>query len=123
MNFALPFPEMTATEQRVYYEISWRHGQQYAIPIAEIQRHTGLSERTIKDAVRTLRLAHLQPIASRRQPPYGYFMIGTAAELEETVHAMRSQAIEELRVCFALLGRNRSRLRELLGQMEIEVLE
>lgn len=117
----LPFPEMTAEEKDVFYQLQWRKGKEYAIRISELANATGLGERAIKDAVRTLRLVHMQLIGSRREPPYGYYMISTPEELQQTVHTFFSQAIEELKVVRALLGRDERKLRELLGQMEIEL--
>ncbi len=116
-----PPPPYTDDESAVAMQLMWRHGRELAIPLRELQRITGLGERAIKEAVQGLRLRHCEPVGSRRQPPGGYYIIDSAAELEETCRALIHQAIEELRVVHMLRGKNGSKLRELLGQLELEI--
>lgn len=111
----------TTDESAVYGELRLYHGRASALPIASIARRTGMKEREIKAAVEGLILRHNILVGSSRGKPCGYYLIETAEDLLKTIRPLKNQAIAELRRVYALLGKDQRRLRELLGQMELEV--
>ncbi len=116
-----PAVHWTAEESLVWAEIWRAKGRADAVPIAAIRERAHLPERTIKKAVRGLRVRHSLLIGAVREKDGGYYLIQTADELEETVGYLKSQALSELVSAYILLGKSQVRLRELLGQMELEI--
>jgi hypothetical protein len=111
----------TKEERLVAAELFLRRGRQNAVSIARLKRATGMSERAIKGAVESLIERQRLLIGSSRMPPFGYYMISTGEEIEDTCRALRNQALKMLRRVHALQGRDKVRLRKLLGQMELEI--
>lgn len=112
---------LTGDEHAVLEVLLQGLGAGAALAIDEIRERTGLSYRGVTRAVESLRVNHHLPIGSSRVEPHGYFIIQTAVDLESTVRPLRNQALSMLRVVVALQGRRKRRLRELLGQLEIEL--
>lgn len=88
--------------------------------IAYLIQRTGLSDRTIKSVVEDARMAG-DPICARRTKPNGYYWASTAEELEASAATMAHQAKRMLMAASRLTGRKR--LRELLGQEVLAVIE
>jgi hypothetical protein len=76
-----------------------------------------LSERVVKDIVRTLRKEHGLPILSRRRKPSGYWWCGSKKEMEIYIDAARSQPLDELHTLSKMVKQNYP---ELAGQLLLE---
>lgn len=94
-------------------------GNGAAIPIRELQSLTRLTAREIKGAVEGLRLRHRLRIGSSRGKAPGYYIIETLPEEDATFRTLIRQAIQMLRVANSL--RDRHRILEALGQLELEL--
>lgn len=117
---------LSDNERRVLSKIRYRLGAANAISIAEIRAELGqfsadaLTDREIKNIVRTLRLQFHLPIgSSKRGSSGGYFIMLTGED-----HAiLRAQVIDqvraELEVLKAVDGPHAAL--ELLGQLQLEV--
>ncbi len=108
-------------------DVIWPHrGRAQAISIYQITSRTRLGAREIKKAVHELRLAGVR-IGSCRSGDgdlnAGYFMIESADELRDFLRSYYRQAITELRVVHAMLGKNDRILRELEGQLSLDLGE
>ena len=90
----------------------------FPVSIAEIQLRTLLSQRAVKDAVRTLR-ERQEPIGAGRGKSNGYFLIRSVEDAELATRPLWLQAISELRTIRQMLGPHR--YREIAGQMLLEV--
>lgn len=112
---------LTPEEKAVWDDLSLCHGQQYARPRKAIEESTGLNERAVKRAVEGLRLRHNYKIGSSRVKPCGYYVIKTAMDLKATEGPYFSQAVQMMRVNYALNGKKKSYLRKMMGQMELEI--
>jgi hypothetical protein len=97
---------LSANERRVLSKIRYRRGAVNAISIAEIRTELGqlsadaLTDREIKNIVRTLRLQFHLPIGSSKHGSAGgYFVMLTADD-----HAiLRAQVIDQVRAELAVL--------------------
>lgn len=116
--FARSKVEPTPVEALVAGLIWRRAGRRCPIPIAEIQRQTGLSERKVKEVVEGLRVTHRAAIGASREEPAGYYRIVDAEDREAAVGPYRSQVARMFRVLRAL--DDPARVKELLGQMTLE---
>ncbi len=85
-----------------------------------IASHLKLSERKVKDIVRTLRREWLLPIGSSRQLPYGYYWILTPKQFLDWSRVYRAQAIDELVTLHRL---QRANFAELSGQGSFDFAE
>lgn len=113
---------LTSEEKAVRDLLLLRLGARRAIPIAAIRARTGMSERAVKAAVEGLIVRHGYKVGSSRRPPYGYYLIETAEELEATCRTQIRQLASEARRVRALMGKSDRWLRELLGQMNLETV-
>lgn len=87
--------------------------------IAQVSRVKGfdLSERKVKDIVRTLRKDHAFPILASRKPPAGYYWCSSAEEMTEFIESFKSQALDELHTLSKIVRHNYPAL---LGQLSLE---
>lgn len=92
----------------------------FPVSIAEIQLRTRLTERGIKDAVRTLR-ERQEPIGAGRGRVSGYYLIRDRDDADAAVAPLWRQAISELRTIRQMLGPHR--YREMAGQELLKVEE
>ena len=77
-----------------------------------------VSERTVKDIVRTLRKDHQLRILARREQPAGYYWCASVDEMKEFIAMFRSQALDELHSLSRVVKANYP---ELAGQLRIEI--
>lgn len=77
-----------------------------------------LSERLVKDTIRSLRRDHNFPILARRTQPAGYWWCKDACEMEMFIESFRSQALDELRTLSRVV---RSNYPALVGQLKLEI--
>lgn len=103
-----------AKERRIFDLISPHRGHASAIPIRTLHTITGLSERSIKDAVAELIVTHKVLIGASRNADPGYFMIDTAHDQEIAVGAYKGQILAMLKRLRVLESPHK--LREWLGQ-------
>ena len=82
--------------------------------------HQEISERTVKEIIRTLRKDHAFPIISRRKPPSGYWWCSSKREMEEFIEVFKSQALDELHTLSRIV---KSNFPELAGQLRLEEIE
>ena len=87
------------------------------VPIAELQRWTGLSVRAIKAEVEKLRRDGEQ-IGASRGKIHGYYPIRTAADADACASTLWRQILSELKTLRSMLPPNR--YAELLGQLRLE---
>lgn len=80
------------------------------------QFHKSLSQRDVKDTIRTLRREHLFPILSSRRKPYGLWWCASAEEMEAFIQMFRSQALDELHTLSKIV---RHSYPTLLGQLNL----
>jgi hypothetical protein len=113
-------------EKRVLRFIRYRRGSTNAITIKQIQEamEVGpgvrvLSEREIKQIVRTLRLNHGVPIGSNKGGMGGYFIMVSPEDHAILSNQILDQVRAELEVLKATSGRHAAL--ELLGQLQLEV--
>jgi hypothetical protein len=74
-----PWP-LTGRDPKVLGVLIYHKGAASAIQIKEISAYTKLSDRAVKDAVRSLIVDFKVRIAGSRQEPYGYYLVMTADE-------------------------------------------
>jgi len=84
---------------------------------AKGERGFHISERGVKDIVRTLRKVHGLPILSRRNKPSGYWWCGSEAEMKEYCERARSQPMDELHTLSKMVKQNYPAL---AGQLTLE---
>ena len=78
-----------------------------------------VSERDVKDIVRSLRKEHGFPILSRRNKPSGYWWCGSEQEMKDYYERARSQPMDELHTLSKMVRRNYPAL---AGQLSLEDL-
>lgn len=91
--------------------------REHPISIAEIREATGMSVRSIKAAVETLRRDGMAIGASRGKNS-GYYEIKTAEDAEAAAGPLVRQALAMLRTAKAMLPD--ARYRELMGQARLD---
>lgn len=111
---------MSDDERAVLTMIRYRRGSANAIKLADIQQRTKLHVRTIKEAVRTLRMNYHLPIGSSKQAETGgYFLMLSADDFaiwrRDVIDQMRAQAA----VLRAACGHQAAL--EALGQLRAEL--
>lgn len=112
---------LSADERAVLAILSAARGASKAIGIEEIESKTGLNYRAVTSTIERLRTVHKRMIGSSRGTPHGYFIIESAQDLGQTIKPLKNQAIAMLHVVASLQGPRKSRLHELLGQLQIEL--
>jgi hypothetical protein len=76
-----------------------------------------LSERKVKEIIRSLRKDHAFPILASRKPPTGYWWCASADEMAEFIGSFRSQALDELHTLSKIVRHNYPAL---MGQLSLE---
>lgn len=107
-------------EKAVLECLRYRRGLKNAMTIREIQLRTQMEPRTVKQAVRTLRLNFHLPIASwKHADKGGYYIICDDADRAAWVKDVMDQVRAEIAVLRAAAG-NQAGL-ELLGQLQMQL--
>jgi predicted transcriptional regulator len=111
--------QLEENEKTVLQCLRYKRGQKNAMQIREIHERTKLDPRTIKQAVRTLRLNFHLPIASwKHSDKGGYYLIVDEADRAAWVKDMTDQIRSEIAVLRAAAG-HQAHL-ELLGQLQLD---
>jgi hypothetical protein len=106
-------------EKTVLSMIRYHRGAKSAIPLREIQRQTKLDVRSVKQAVRTLRMDFHLPIGSSKSAESGgYFLMVTAEDRAIWSKDVIDQARAQLNVLKAVNGKHATL--EVLGQLREE---
>jgi hypothetical protein len=71
---------MDPLEARVLELLHARRGPAQAVTVAALRQQLAASERAIRRAIAALVVTHRVPIASSVHPPYGFFLLTSAAE-------------------------------------------
>jgi hypothetical protein len=87
------------------------------IDAIETKTDKRISQRAVKDIIRTLRRDHTFPILARRTKPTGYWWCGSAAEMEAFIESFRAQALDELHTLSKIVRHNYPALQ---GQLNFE---
>lgn len=82
------------------------------------QKGQRLSQRTVKDIIRTLRKAHSFPILARRKKPTGYWWCSGISEMNDFISSFKAQALDELHTLSTMVKHNYP---ELSGQLKLEL--
>lgn len=108
-------------EKAVLEMIRYRRGAANAVNLRDIQKRTGLDVRTIKQAVRTLRLNFHLPIGSSKQSETGgYYLMLTAEDRAIWRKDVLDQVRAQVNVLRAADGHQAAL--EALGQLRAELL-
>jgi hypothetical protein len=111
---------LTDDEREVLTMIRYHRGAASAIKLADIQQRTRLNVRTIKDAVRTLRMNfHLPLGSSKHAETGGYFLMISSEDRAIWRKDVLDQARAQLAVLHACDGRQAAL--EALGQLRAEL--
>lgn len=110
--------DLDPREARVLSVLRAHRGRARAIRVDELGRVCGIRGRECQAVVHRLRVEHGVPVASAAGQPAGYYLVETAAELEQCYREHRSKALSTLAAMAAL---RRVALPDLLGQLAIEV--
>jgi hypothetical protein len=111
--------ELEDNEKAVLRTIRFCRGIANAINIRDIQARTHLGARSIKEAVRTLRMSFRLPIGSSKSgTDGGYYLILTDSDRAVWVKTVIDQVRAELAVVRAAAGRQATL--ELVGQLHLE---
>jgi DNA-binding IscR family transcriptional regulator len=106
-------------EKAVLRHIRFHRGFSNAVSIRDIAERTKLSPRSIKEAVRSLRIQfHLPVMSSKHAGQGGYFLMMTSEDLKVWVKDVTDQIRAEAEVVRAV-GGNHAAL-EMLGQLHLE---
>jgi len=109
---------ITEQQRRLLHILSKRYGRDRAIRISEIRQRLEISERTIKDLVRSLVTDFRLPVgASRDGVDGGYYLVMTPEEARSTAQPYIDEALKLLDRARVLVG-DRAIL-ELRGQLAI----
>jgi hypothetical protein len=76
-----------------------------------------LSERKVKDIIRTLRKVHVFPILASRKLPAGYWWCKSAEEMDMFIESFKAQALDELHTLSKIVKHHYP---ELMGQLRIK---
>lgn len=111
---------LDSAEIAVLRAIRYHRGAANPIGIRELQARLGISEREIKQIVRTLRVDFRLPIGSSKSATAGgYFVIASIEDQEIAAQGPLAQIRAEAEVLRAITSPERTR--ELLGQIQLEV--
>lgn len=111
---------LDSAEIAVLRAIRFHRGARNAITIAELRERIQLSEREIKQIVRTLRVDFRLPIgSSKNSVGGGYFVIVSIEDQEIATAGPLAQIRAEIEVLKVVTSPERTR--ELLGQIQLEV--
>lgn len=107
-------------DKKVLEMIRYRRGRQNAVSIRSIESRTGLSPRSVKLAVQTLRMNFRLPIGSSKDSERGgYFLMVTAEDIAAWKSDVLDQVKAELEVLRAAAGDQVAL--ELVGQLRAEL--
>lgn len=110
--------DLSGEQRLVLKSLRYHTSSANPITIRELREKTGLSEREVKDCVRTLRLTFRVPVGSSRNGERGgYFLILTDEDLALFLSGALRQIQAELEVVRAVAGPDR--VAELLGQLSL----
>lgn len=116
-----PWP-IRAEEKQILHILRFHMGADRALKIRELARRTELSERAIKEAVRSLVIDYRLPIASSKdRRDGGYYLILTDSEQRDAVATVGKQIRAEAMRLRVLAGEHETV--ELLGQLQLEVTQ
>jgi len=76
-------PEMKPDQVDVWRVVHRHRGRDSAILARDIASVTGISERTVRKIIRSLRLEFHKPIGSNTGSPAGYYLAVTLEELQD----------------------------------------
>ncbi|MGH9942460.1 MAG: hypothetical protein ACRD9R_08910 [Pyrinomonadaceae bacterium] len=76
-----------------------------------------VSERAVKQTIRSLRKEHKFPILARRKQPTGYWWCASTAEMQAFIESFRAQALDELHTLSQIVKHNYPALQ---GQLSFE---
>ncbi len=76
-----------------------------------------LTEREVKEVIRSLRKEHAFPILSRRHKPAGLWWCGSSEEMDQFIKSFRKQALDELHTLSKIVRENYPAL---AGQLTLE---
>jgi hypothetical protein len=108
-------------EKAVLEMIRFRRGSKSAIPMRDIQQRTKLDARSVKQAVRTLRMDFHLPIGSSKSSQSGgYFLMVTSEDRAIWSKDVIDQARAQFDVLHAVNGKHATL--EALGQLRAELL-
>jgi len=111
---------LDSAEMAVLRAIRFHRGASNAISIRELQSRMKLSEREIKQIVRTLRIDFRLPIgSSKHSTSGGYFIIVSIEDQDIAAKGPLEQIRAEAEVLKVVTSPERTR--ELLGQIQLEV--
>lgn len=82
---------MTELETRILDLLRKRKGHKLAIRAKTIATLLGVSEREVRDAIKTLIEQYNHPIASTVEPPYGFFIPASQEEIEQYAQNLKSR--------------------------------
>jgi hypothetical protein len=116
---ALAQPSLDETDKEVLRLLALHKGAQNAIKSARIAELVRLPEgehgrRAVASAVEHLVQITEVPIGGLRVPPYGYFLVVTAKDLDLAIHSRWGEVFAHLRYLRKLAGRHR--VAEMFGQ-------
>jgi len=99
----LTVSRMDAAERAVFNAL-WPCfvGRARAIARVNLVEHTGLPDREVREALKSLAENHGVPIGSAVSPPSGYFIINTRAEAADVYRTLRSYGLSSLQRAAAI---------------------
>lgn len=97
------------------FHLSQHRGREKGIGVAELSVVTGLSARTLREAISELRTRGHAVVGT---PETGYYIAQTPGEVEECCRFLRARALHSLTIEARL---RRLALPELLGQLALEL--
>lgn len=116
-NGAGPWP-LNDEQRKVLSTLRFHVGEAAAIKGSELCRRHDLSERQLKDVMRSLVVDFKIRIGASRQQPYGYYLVKTAEDAEHAAAPYEKEIRELARRVRVLRGQQF--LAELCGQLALE---
>ena len=113
--------KLTGRHHDLLQQLRGHQGARNPLPLSQIVKHTGMTARNVKAAVKTLVEDFGLPIGASRQEPYGYFLCVTAEDFDIAVRALVSE-VESLSARIRALGGSQA-LKEILGQERLDIKE
>jgi hypothetical protein len=110
--------KLAPEERRVYDVVKFHLGRARAIKADELAALLDMTTRAVGDIMKSLSETHCLAIAAAVTKPYGYYLVDTAAELENYCGQLHSRALSQLRRESIL---RRVPMPELLGQLRSEI--